>query len=151
MEGKLETSTTHAEKPAQSTLIKPQAREAYDSAVTFEEYFHYAQKAREEELGYEAPTLSIKDLLQRKKQDGVEDPKLTEKDFATREGRLQISDEEWANASRAFRAASWGACEHAGGYAGIMADMSRFLLDCRRHHGPIRYWLCHGYLGLGTR
>lgn len=113
MEEKFEISATHTEKPAQSTtLIKPQAREAYDPHVTFEEYYHYAQKAREEELGYEAPTLSIKDLLQRKKpNNGVEDPKLTEKDFATREGRLQISDEEWTNASRAFRAASWGACE----------------------------------------
>lgn len=30
--------------------------------------------------------------------------------FANSANRLEISDEEWTNASRAFRTASWGAC-----------------------------------------
>ncbi|OQE06788.1 hypothetical protein PENVUL_c016G02336 [Penicillium vulpinum] len=73
-----------------STLIKPQARETYDVNVTFEEYHYYSKKTREEEEYLEPPVLN--------------------KDFSTRERRLAITDEEWANATRSLRSASWGAC-----------------------------------------
>lgn len=106
------SNTSHASgELVQNGPIKPQARAPYDQAVTFEEYHYYAQKAREEELTYEAPTLSFKELI-KNKSEGNGEPNLSEKDFATREGRLRISDEEWTNASRAFRSASWGACEY---------------------------------------
>ncbi|KAJ5185611.1 Amino acid transporter transmembrane [Penicillium cf. griseofulvum] len=92
-----------------STLIKPQAREAYDINVTFEEYLYYSKKTREEEEFLEPPVLNVREFFKGKK---AEEPltTLTEKDFSTRERRLAITDEEWANASRSLRSASWGAC-----------------------------------------
>jgi hypothetical protein len=104
-----------AESPRElttSTLIKPQAREAYDVDVTFEEYLYYSKKTREEEEFLEPPVLNVREFFKGKK---AEEPltTLTEKDFSTRERRLAITDEEWANASRSLRSASWGACESA--------------------------------------
>ncbi|OQE37964.1 hypothetical protein PENCOP_c009G02656 [Penicillium coprophilum] len=92
-----------------STLIKPQAREAYDPNVTFEEYHYYSKKTREEQDLLEPPALNVLQLLRGKKS---EEPvsTLTEKDFSDPERRLAITDEEWANASRSLRSASWGAC-----------------------------------------
>lgn len=99
------------EVPA-TALIKPQAREPYDPAITFEEYNYYANKARQEELGIAPPVLNIRRLFGKKTDQPIDEltSTLTEKDFATRQSRLQISDAEWTNASRAFRSASWGAC-----------------------------------------
>lgn len=96
-------------------LIKPQAREPYDPTVTFEEYFFYAQKTRAEELTLESPTLNLRHVLGGKR--GAHDhdnqirTHLTASDFTHCERRITITDEEWTNASRAFRSASWGACE----------------------------------------
>ncbi|KAE8440635.1 hypothetical protein EG329_007001 [Mollisiaceae sp. DMI_Dod_QoI] len=101
---------------APSTYIKPQARSPHDSAVTFEEYHWYARRTREEEKTLESPVLNWREIVLRKKtQDGeVKDHSgenhLTAENFANRENRLEITDEEWTNASRAFRTASWGAC-----------------------------------------
>lgn len=103
--------------PPDSGYIKPQARAPHDPNVAFEEYHYYAQKTREEEENLESPKLNIRNLISRKKnpQDSNADEAptatLTEKDYASVENRLEISDDEWANASRALRTASTGACE----------------------------------------
>jgi hypothetical protein len=98
-----------------SSLIKPQAREPYDPNVAFEEYHYYANKTREEELGLTAPHSNVRKLFQKASQTDAQDhippTTLTEADFRNPERRLQITDEEWTNASRAFRSASAGACE----------------------------------------
>jgi hypothetical protein len=107
---------------APSTYIKPQGRKPHDPDVTFEEYHYYALKTREEERAIEAPKTDWREIVLRKKNpNGNVEPgavlpaqsghNLTADDFTTREHRLEISDEEWTNASRMFRTASWGACE----------------------------------------
>ncbi|TVY83168.1 hypothetical protein LSUE1_G004759 [Lachnellula suecica] len=102
-----------------STYIKPQGRKTHDPAVTFEEYYYYAQKTREEEKLFETPSTSWKHVLLKKKAEPEainEAPQddssntLTAQNFANRANRLEISDEEWAKASRTLRTASWGAC-----------------------------------------
>lgn len=111
MDEKPAVYTTQAhQEVVQSTYIRPQARKPYDPDVTFEEYHYYAQRTREEEATYEAPKLSWRDFVSKKKPHGVEESHLEAKDFNA-DHRLHISDEEWTNASRAFRSASWGACE----------------------------------------
>ena len=109
-----------AEVVTSSTYIKPQGRKPHDPDVRFEEYYYYAQRTREEEKSFDSPNTNWREILLRKKTavgTGKEGPgaqptqHLTEADFANSEHRLEISDEEWTNASRAFRTASWGACE----------------------------------------
>jgi hypothetical protein len=101
-----------------STYIKPQGRKPHDPDVTFEEYYYYAQRTREEEKTLESPVLNWREVVLRKKSGhdaGNKEPgahtSLTEENFANSSNRLEISDEEWTNASRAYRTASWGACE----------------------------------------
>jgi hypothetical protein len=111
----------HVQVPSQevvyNTLIKPQAREPYDPSVTFEEYFFYAQKTRAEELTLESHVLNIRGVLGGKRGNPDHDIQITTHldagDFTHRERRLLITDEEWTNASRTLRSASWGACESA--------------------------------------
>jgi hypothetical protein len=95
------------------TYIKPQARLPHDPNVTFEEYHWYALRTREEEKTYETPKTDWKGLLLHKKKDNHNDASElhadTERKLSYAAGRLEISDEEWTNASRAFRTASWGA------------------------------------------
>ncbi|KAK5724894.1 hypothetical protein LTR17_013477 [Elasticomyces elasticus] len=105
-----------------STYIKPQARKLHDSAVSFEEYHYYALKTREEERDLLAPKTNWRELLTRKKPvnelahdaDGVVDeekhPSTGKVNLADRQVRSEVSDQEWTDASRAFRTASWGAC-----------------------------------------
>lgn len=99
---------------APSGYIKPQARLPHDPAVTFEEYHWYALRTREQEKGYEAPKTNWKGLILRNKKKEPADvanlQQASDRKFSTAEGRLEITDEEWTNASRAFRTASWGAC-----------------------------------------
>lgn len=102
--------------PVVSTgYIKPQHREVHDSRVMFEEYHYYAQKTREEQMTYESPKLQWREVLLRKKNEHESEDtavqKLSEEILSSPEKRMHISDEEWANASRAFRTTSWGACE----------------------------------------
>lgn len=99
------------EQVAESIYIKPQARKLYDPEVTFEEYYYYAQKTREEEEQLEAPKLQWRELMSGKSvsHNASGDQTQTDRLFANRESRLQISDEEWTNASRSFRTASAGA------------------------------------------
>jgi hypothetical protein len=105
---------TAGEAALQSTVIKPQARKPHDSSVSFEEYYYYAQKTRAEELTIEAPTLNWRTLLYMEKKTGHEAPAISTEgaDFSSADHRLQISDEEWTNASRTFRTAGWGACKY---------------------------------------
>ncbi|UNI24693.1 hypothetical protein JDV02_010421 [Purpureocillium takamizusanense] len=99
--------------------VKPQLRKTHDPDVTFEEYHYYAKKTREEELTLEAPKTNWKGLVMKKKTipSGEGDASThaaarmpTEEELANRTNRLEITDEEWTNASRAFRTASGGAC-----------------------------------------
>ncbi|KAJ5160362.1 uncharacterized protein N7482_007366 [Penicillium canariense] len=99
---------------ASCTLMKPQAREPYDPSISFEEYSFYAQKTREEELTFEPPVLNFWGILAAKREshehNDLPTTTLTADDFTHRDRRLLITDEEWSNASRSFRSASWGAC-----------------------------------------
>ncbi|KAH8673403.1 hypothetical protein BX600DRAFT_535999 [Xylariales sp. PMI_506] len=97
--------------------IKPQARKLHDTNVKFEEYYYYAQRTREEQNALEDHKTNWREFLFRKKKDPAgathgSDAVATVKgdQFNTAQSRLEISDEEWTNASRAFRTASWGAC-----------------------------------------
>ena len=96
------------------TYIKPQLRKVHDPDVTFEEYHYYAKRTREEELTLEKPRTNWSNMLSKKKTAGEVDVAAnmpTEEELASRENRVDISDEEWTNASRAFRTASAGACK----------------------------------------
>ncbi len=98
------------------TYIKPQARRLHDTAVQFEEYHYYAQRTREEQKTLENPGTNWRHVFLGKKKQHAENqepvPENIDSDkFATASNRIEISDEEWTNASRAFRTASWGACE----------------------------------------
>ena len=97
---------------APSTYIKPQARLLHDPAVTFEEYQYYARRTREEEKHLESPQLRWRQIINPKtnKEDPQHDADLdgnvSQANFANEGDRLQITDEEWTNASRAMRTAS---------------------------------------------
>jgi hypothetical protein len=100
----------------QSTYIKPQHRKPHDPDVTFEEYYYYAQRTREEELALEAPSLNWREIVLRKKTNhneinGDSGMNVSEDKLADTKNRLEITDEEWTNASRMFRTASTGACK----------------------------------------
>lgn len=97
---------------------RPQHRNLHDAGVTFEEYMYYAKRTRVEEDNLPRPEresgiLSI--IFPSKSDGGVKQ----ETENASRDGtdmntsdpanRMTISDEEWANASRALRTASRGA------------------------------------------
>lgn len=93
-----------------TAYIKPQARKPHDTAIPFEEYHYYAQKTREEEAAFESPQTHWKEVVLRKKNKPVQDTHLVTADFDNVDRRVNISDEEWTNASRAMRTAGWGAC-----------------------------------------
>lgn len=98
----------------QSTYIKPQLRKPHDPDVKFEEYYYYAKRSRQEEDAAEAPKTDWREIVLRKKKEGAlpeVHSALTATDFENIQNRIEITDEEWTNASRAFRTASWGACE----------------------------------------
>lgn len=105
----------------------------FDKDVTFEEYMHYAKITREqEEADYRSPTTPKTGLLQqvlgrgpappaspdalagtpgadaKEKQSVGSSPEDTPR-RRSRLGRASISNDEWLNASRAMRTASWGA------------------------------------------
>ncbi|KAI9172713.1 hypothetical protein HJFPF1_02225 [Paramyrothecium foliicola] len=108
-QGSFGTSTTAA--------VRPQNRKLHDKGVTFEEYYHYAQRTRAEEdeqpktksarsiWSFIFPTKSDSGVTRVTTSDGgnsgknLNDPAV----------RATISDAEWTNASRALRTASRGA------------------------------------------
>lgn len=96
--------------------IKPQHRKMHDPDVTFEEYAYYAKQTRAEEETHTPATktgiLSI--LIPSKSGPGAghgADGKVKTDVHVTgnQTARAAISDEEWANASRALRTATRGA------------------------------------------
>jgi hypothetical protein len=100
--------------------MRPQHRSLYDSSVTFEEYHYYAQLTRAEEENYpdhdkERGWLSVifpskSDGGVTQTSDGNSEPKnVGGLNTSNPEVRDVISDEEWANASRALRSATRGA------------------------------------------
>ena len=113
-----------------NTFIKPQHRKLHDVNVTFEEYLYYAQRRRAEEkaaLPIDAEKSNIWGVILQKKARHTEQqdsgssspPADTEKrrkssgtnvNLADRANRLEITDEEWTDASRVLRTATWGAC-----------------------------------------
>lgn len=105
----------HAVVPVSGGHIKPQARKLHDPDVTFEEYHYYALRTREEEATVPKPTTRWREIILRNKpkaevQEHVGDTVISDVNFSNRAQRVDISDEEWSNASRAFRTASSGAC-----------------------------------------
>ena len=94
-----------------STYIRPQARKLHDPDVNFEEYHYYANKTRQEQDGMPSPKSQWTKLLRGKKQGADDGSDLHQPDvnLGDPQMRLTITDEEWTNASRAFRTASWGA------------------------------------------
>ncbi|PQE23939.1 amino acid transporter protein [Rutstroemia sp. NJR-2017a WRK4] len=111
-----------------NTAVRPQHRKLHDSSITFEEYHYYANLTRAEEdastdadigdttffslivppknLKGAAPVNSAPVL---EKETGEE--KTAEKHIhgMSEAERLNISDDEWHNASRAIRVATWAA------------------------------------------
>lgn len=102
--------------PSSTRHIKPQARKLHDPDVTFEEYHYYAIRTREEEASAPKPKTLWREIILRKKpeavggQNDVDGVTSSDLNFSNRANRVEISDEEWSNASRAFRTASAGAC-----------------------------------------
>lgn len=96
--------------------IRPQHRALHDSSVSFEEYNYYAQLSRAEEDTYtdhdsERGWLSV--IFPSKSDTGAQ-VAAGEKDPATTNTSdsavaAAVTDEEWANASRALRTATRGA------------------------------------------
>lgn len=110
----------------QHNYIRPQMRKLHDPAVSFEEYHYYATLTREREeklflksgpnertgiLATIFPSKSYKNTPTRNggvldEKNGVDSEKSTGIDESA---HLAISDEEWVNASRALRTATWSA------------------------------------------
>ena len=92
--------------------VPPQMRLLHDPNVSFQEYQYYARLTRDEQeslppsragknlLAYLIPNLQITDRRE------VEVVKVNTSD---REKRMEISEQEWTNASRALRTATAGA------------------------------------------
>ena len=118
MDDKGSAGSSDGQQVAQNTYIKPQARLLHDPAVTFEEYQYYARRTREEEKQIESPKLRWREIIHRRTNENApsidagadhQKRKVPELNFAHEGNRLQITDEEWTNASRAMRTASSGA------------------------------------------
>jgi hypothetical protein len=91
--------------PARSSYYPPRQRKVHDSSVTFEEYHYYAQLTREEQRLQQAPQWQWRTVFSSRKKtaDAVK-----EENTGTSDGQI-VTDQEWSNASRAFRTAGWGA------------------------------------------
>lgn len=102
--------------------LRPHQRTIHDPSVSFEEYYHYAQKTRAEEAnhpatGHETKLLSL--LFPSKSGGGAVRQNSNELSNGSSNGhdekgrtlstRGPVSDEEWNNASRALRTATRGA------------------------------------------
>lgn len=103
--------------PSSAGYIKPQVRKLHDPDVTFEEYHYFAIRTREGEASLPKPKTRWREVILRKKpeagvgeQEHVGDVVSSDLNFSNPANRQEITDEEWTNASRAFRTASAGAC-----------------------------------------
>lgn len=87
----------------------PSQRKVHDTDVTFEEYDFYAKRTREEQRTKEAPVLIWRTAIQRlRRRESDHSTEHRDEKPAAPTG-LVITEDEWTNASRAFRTASWGA------------------------------------------
>jgi len=113
--------------------IKPQQRLLHDPDVSFEEYLYYARKTRDEEdeIDRNDPTrhkTRFRDILFPPKRgpgadgaiiqmpDGLNPEEQAKRrssvnaNLANKATRAVVTDDEWKNASRALRTATWAAC-----------------------------------------
>lgn len=93
--------------PVTRAYIPPSERKVHDSGVTFEEYYYYAQRTREEQRQLAAPQWQWRTVFSSHKRPA--DSGEEEHEAASNAAGRAVTDEEWSNASRAFRTASWGA------------------------------------------
>lgn len=107
---------------------RPQMRALHDPSIKFEEYHYYAKMTREqEETSYVEPAATrgiVSTLFPSKSSKGVgivdqqniDGANVPEKSIAETSNinridrRASVTDEEWTNASRAVRTATWSAC-----------------------------------------
>ena len=109
---------------ASIAYTKPQMRRLHDSTVGFEEYHYYAGKTRSEEDRHAEQDVKTRGILSTlipsKSDKGVQQANTSEAEkrgsvvaatvnLSNPDRRAEISDEEWTNASRALRTATWGA------------------------------------------
>lgn len=97
---------------AENGAIPPKMRLLHDRDVTFHEYHHYAQLTRQDQDNAPKPTAGknfLVYLVPNLQKVEKETFRLTDTNYADPSKRMNISDEEWVNASRAFRTASAGA------------------------------------------
>ncbi|EXJ75427.1 uncharacterized protein A1O5_02123 [Cladophialophora psammophila CBS 110553] len=92
--------------PAARSYFPPSQRQVHDSNVTFEEYYYYAQRTREEQRQLQSPQWQWRTVFSSRKK--TADPAEEERESKPHAGGV-VTEEEWSNASRAFRTASWGA------------------------------------------
>lgn len=105
---------------SRTVAIKPQSRLLHDPDVSFEEYLYYAERSRAEEAHLATKDEgrvknAFKDIFMPSASSQVrthDNPggAATELNWSDPAVRATISDEEWANASRALRTASAAAC-----------------------------------------
>ena len=100
---------------------RPQMRKLHDPSISFEEYYYYAQHTRAEEEEYNAQNAHEKtNIIQLifpsksgKGAGGVEEKRrqslVPDVDTGNGDQQAVISNDEWANASRAVRTATQGA------------------------------------------
>jgi hypothetical protein len=121
-------------EPVEQSYVRPQHRKPHDPTITFEEYRHYADLARAEEdslskkdlgdttfLSLILPSKNLKgDVVHSTPPEGIGEKSESgeEKIPANHNGnahnldaseRALITDDEWTNASRALRTATWAA------------------------------------------
>lgn len=113
--------------PGREGPIPPSNRLLHDPNVSFYEYTYYAKLTREEEeetYKTSPPTVGFMQVLFPTKSSGGvtpidthgnngsngEDKGITEKKVGELQQRIEISEAEWTNASRAVRTASGSAC-----------------------------------------
>lgn len=96
--------------------VPPQHRLLHDPNVTFEEYHFYAQACRREEAQHAGSAANKSErggimstiFPGRNSSKSTEaKPEVPEVNTSDKDARMQITDEEWTNASRALRLATW--------------------------------------------
>ena len=95
-----------------SAAIPPRTRRLHDPDVTFHEYQHYAKLTRQDQDNAPAPKAGknlLAYLIPNLQKAEKEVYQLSDANISDRQQRMNITDEEWANASRALRLASAGA------------------------------------------
>jgi hypothetical protein len=142
-----EKSTSAPHGNATQYYFPPSQRKIHDSEVTFEEYHYFALRTREEQRQLEAPKWNARALLSfKKKQD--ETPHDVQHDTKTHHGSV-ITEDEWSNASRAFRTASWGAIFYLVGP--LRGDRPQLMhSDHYRHSWSLRCTVRHWYAWFRT-